>query len=60
MSQSVQSAIKKVGQGQMLRLFKVLFFLGVIGAIGLTAFAFLGDLQPNRVEVNEPVELDAN
>lgn len=42
------------------RLFKLLVFLIVIGIVAFIGYAYLGDLAPNRVEVSEPVELDAN
>jgi hypothetical protein len=42
----------------MWRLFKALFFLLVIGVIAIIGYAYVGDLSPNRVEVNEPVQLD--
>ncbi|MGB5556892.1 MAG: hypothetical protein WBN04_02665 [Paracoccaceae bacterium] len=40
------------------RIFKVLLFLLVLGFIGLTGFAYLGDLSPDQVEKREPVTLD--
>ncbi len=42
------------------RIFKVLLFLLVLGFIGLTGFAYLGDLTPDQTEVREPVELNAD
>ncbi len=42
------------------RIFKVLLFLVVLGFIGLTGFAYLGDLTPDQSEVREPVELNAD
>lgn len=42
------------------RIFKVLLFLVVLGFIGLTGFAYLGDLSPDQSEVREPVELNAD
>lgn len=44
----------------MKRLFKLVFFLIVVGIIAVIGNAYLGDLSPNRVEVNQPVELDGN
>ncbi len=44
----------------MKRLFKLILFLVVIGALAVVVNAYLGDLSPNRVEVNQPVELDGN
>ena len=40
------------------RLFKILFYLLILGFIGLVGFAFLGDLSPRQEVVSEPVELD--
>lgn len=40
------------------RLFKTLLVLLVLGFLGLVGYAYLGDLSPDRVEVNEPVTLD--
>lgn len=41
-----------------MRLLKVILYLLVLGAIGLTGFAYFGDLTPERSEVRIPVELD--
>jgi len=41
------------------RLFKLVLFLIVIGALGLVGYAYLGDLSPDQDEVTEPVEFDA-
>lgn len=41
------------------RLLKFLFFLIVLGGIGLVGYAYLGDLSPEQEEINQPVELDA-
>jgi hypothetical protein len=41
------------------RLFKVLLVLLVMAFVALAGFAYLGDLAPERVEVQEPVTLDA-
>lgn len=40
------------------RVIKILLFLLVIGFIGLTGYAYLGDLSPNQIESREPVTLD--
>lgn len=40
------------------RLFKLLVFLIVIGALGVVGFAYLGDLSPEQDDVSEPVELN--
>lgn len=42
------------------RLFKLLLFLIIVGILAIIGYAYFGDLSPNRVEVNQPVELDAN
>jgi len=44
----------------MRRLLKLLVFLIVMGIAAIIGYAYLGELSPNRVEVNQPVELDAN
>jgi len=41
------------------RLFKLLLFLIVIGAVALVGYAYLGDLSPGQEDVSEPVEFDA-
>lgn len=42
------------------RIFKALIFLVIIGFIGLTAYAYLGDLAPEQSEVTQPVVLNAD
>lgn len=42
------------------RLFKLLVILILLGILGIIGYAYFGDLSPSRVEVNQPVELDAN
>ncbi|MAY32336.1 MAG: hypothetical protein CMM86_06990 [Rhodovulum sp.] len=42
------------------RLIKALFFLVLLGFIGLVGFAYVGDLTPEREMRNEPVQLDVN
>ncbi|WP_281261127.1 hypothetical protein [Aliiruegeria haliotis] len=44
----------------MKRLFKLLLYLVVLGAIGLTGYAYLADLTPEQVRVSEPVSLDVD
>ncbi|WP_281260097.1 hypothetical protein [Oceaniglobus roseus] len=39
---------------------KLLLFLGIVGFIALTGYAYLGDLAPEQSEIVEPVTLDAN
>lgn len=42
------------------RLLKLLIFLIVMSIFAIIGYAYFGDLSPNRVEVNQPVELDGN
>ena len=42
------------------RVFKALIFLVIIGFIGLTAYAYLGDLTPIQSEVKQDVMLNAD
>ncbi|MCA0996587.1 MULTISPECIES: hypothetical protein [Roseobacteraceae] len=47
------------------RLLKPLFFLLVLAAIALVAYAYVGpyfgaDFSPPQTEIRQPVELDAN
>ncbi|WP_255509395.1 hypothetical protein [Oceaniovalibus sp. ACAM 378] len=42
----------------MFRLFKVLVFLALVAFVGLTGYAYLGDMSPVQSEVVEPVTLD--
>ncbi|MGG7644616.1 hypothetical protein ACQ5SP_07360 [Rhodovulum sp. YNF3179] len=42
------------------RVLKLVFFLIVIGFVALVGFAYLGDMAPDRQEVNEPVTLDVD
>jgi len=39
-------------------LVRILAFLVVLGGIGLAGYAYLGDLDPVRERVTEPVDLD--
>jgi len=39
---------------------KAIFYLLVIGAVALVAFAYLGDLDPDRAETRIPVDLDGD
>lgn len=41
------------------RLIKLLFFLLIIGGIGLVGFAYLGDLSPEQTDISQPVDLNA-
>ncbi|MCV2870722.1 hypothetical protein OEZ71_00265 [Defluviimonas sp. WL0050] len=42
----------------MLRLLKLIIFLALVAFIGLTGYAYLGDMTPDRAEISEPVELN--
>lgn len=41
------------------RIIKALVLLVILGGIGLTVYAYLGDLTPVQGEVTKPVVLDA-
>jgi hypothetical protein len=40
------------------RLVKLVLLLLVVGFIGLTGYAYFGDLSPDQREVTQPVKLD--
>ena len=42
------------------RLFKLLLFLLVLGAVSLVGYAYLGDLSPDKSEMRESVTLDVD
>lgn len=42
------------------RIIKALLLLVIFGFIGLTVYAYLGDLKPNQTEVTKPVVLNAD
>lgn len=42
----------------MLRILKILIFLGLLGFAGLSGYAYLGDMAPERGEVRTPVDLN--
>ena len=47
----------------MVRIFKVLLFLlalALLAFVGLLAFAYLGDMSPERGEITQPVTLDVD
>lgn len=44
----------------MARIIKAMLFLGILGFIALTGYAYLGDLRPAQGEVKVPVTLDAD
>lgn len=44
----------------MVRLLKALIFLAIVGLIGLTGYAYLGDLSPDVQDVTLPVTLNVD
>lgn len=42
------------------RIIKALLFLVILGFVGLTVYAYLGDLTPVQGEVKKPVVLNAD
>lgn len=44
----------------MLRLLKALFFLLIVGFIGLVGFAYLGELDPMQADVTETRSLNVD
>ena len=42
------------------RIIKALFFLALLGFIGISVYAYLGDLSPEQTEVTKPVVLNAD
>lgn len=42
----------------MFRILKLIFLLAVLGLAGLSGYAYLGDMSPERSEVRTPVQLD--
>jgi hypothetical protein len=48
------------GAAMVWRLIKLLLVVIVLGFIGLTGFAYLGDLSPVQRDVTQPVTLDAD
>lgn len=42
----------------MIRIIKILFLLAVIGFVGLTGYAYLGDLKPEQRDKTVEVPLD--
>ncbi|MCV6595943.1 MAG: hypothetical protein OIF40_02495 [Mangrovicoccus sp.] len=41
------------------RIFRAILYLIVLGGLGLTGFAYLGDLTPEQEEMRVPVTLNA-
>ncbi len=44
----------------MLRLIKAIFILALLAFLGLTGYAYLGDMAPQRSEISVPVELNVD
>lgn len=44
----------------MFRIIKLLFYLAVLGLIGLVGYAYLGDMTPRQVQVSVPVTIDVD
>jgi len=44
----------------MIRILKILAVFAVLGGLGVTGFAYLGDMAPETGEVRLPVTLDAD
>lgn len=42
------------------RLFKLVLFLLVCGAVAVVGYAYLGDLSPTQQEIRKPVTLDVD
>lgn len=42
------------------RIFIVLLFLVLLGFVGLTGYAYLGDLSPEQTEQRESITLDVD
>ncbi|MCZ8079464.1 MAG: hypothetical protein RSE12_11745 [Fuscovulum sp.] len=42
------------------RIIKALLVLAILGFIGLTGYAYLGDMAPDQAEVKVPVTLNAD
>jgi hypothetical protein len=45
-------------QAEMKLIVKLLFALVILGLIGLTGYAYLGDLSPEQRQIEQPVVLD--
>ncbi len=44
----------------MFRFLKALLVCALFAFLGLVAYAYLGDLSPEQIEVSQPVELDVD
>jgi hypothetical protein len=50
---------KQRGPGMIWRLVKLVMLLVIVGFIGLTGYAYFGDLSPQQRDVTQPVNLNA-
>ncbi len=44
----------------MFRLLKLIFLLGIVLAVAVVGYAYLGDLSPDQSDVSAPVTLDGS
>lgn len=44
----------------IVRILKLVVFLVVLAGIGLVAFAYLGDLTPEQIEIRTPVTVNGS
>lgn len=60
----IAGRISRLGRSRkgtrMGRIIKALVVLVILGFIGLTGYAYLGDLSPSQGEVKKPVVLNAD
>jgi hypothetical protein len=55
-----EAAGQRLRKGETMgRIIKALLLLVILGFVGLTAYAYLGDLSPVQSEVKKPVVLNA-
>ncbi|MBY0352515.1 hypothetical protein [Tabrizicola sp.] len=60
-SREDQAFREKTRKGKTMgRIIKALLLLVILGFVGLTGYAYLGDLAPVQGEVKKPVVLNAN
>lgn len=44
----------------MVRILKILVMICVLGILGLTGYAYLGNMAPVRQDINQPVDIDVS
>lgn len=59
-SQTPQRREKQARVRVMGRILKAVLLLGVLGFVGLVAYAYIADLTPQTQRVTKPVVLDGN